>query len=202
MTRKILLSFVAIVASLGLFRQSAALISHTRELFFSKLSKAAIELTLDDVTYDPKYYSLEYPGGDLPADRGVCTDVIIRAYRKVDIDLQKEVHEDMKNNFSKYPQNWGLSQTDKNIDHRRVPNLMTFFSRHGKEKPISENATDYLPGDIVCWNLSGGITHIGIVVNKKSEDGLRPMIVHNIGNGQELADCLFKFKIIGHYSYR
>ncbi len=202
MTRKILLSFVAIVASLGLFGQSTALISQTRELFFSKLTKAAIELTLDDVTYDPKYYTLDYPGGDLPADRGVCTDVIIRAYRKVDIDLQKEVHEDMKNNFSKYPKNWGLSHPDKNIDHRRVPNLMIYFSRFGDEKPISENASDYITGDIVCWNLSGGITHIGIVVNKKSEDGLRPIIAHNIGNGQELADCLFEFKIIGHYSYQ
>ena len=133
--------------------------------------------------------------------KGVCTDVIIRAYRSIGIDLQKEVHEDMKANFSVYPKNWGLKTTDKNIDHRRVPNLMTFFKRKGAEKPITNNANDYLPGDIVSWNLGGVITHIGIVVNKKSRDGKRYLIVHNIGAGQVLEDCLFDFKIIGHYRY-
>jgi uncharacterized protein YijF (DUF1287 family) len=107
----------------------------------------------------------------------------------------------MKVNFNVYPKNWGLSATDKNIDHRRVPNLMTFFKRHGNEQPISSDPTSYLPGDIVCWNLGGGITHIGIVVNKRSPDNARYMIVHNIGAGQVLADCLFEYKIIGHYRY-
>jgi len=107
----------------------------------------------------------------------------------------------MKTNFDKYPKFWGLSKPDKNIDHRRVPNLMVFFKRYGKEKSISTNATDYLPGDIVCWNLGGSITHIGIVVNKKSNDGARYQIVHNIGAGQVLEDCLFDYKIIGHYQY-
>ena len=125
-----------------------------------------------------------------------------RAQERIDLYLQKEVHEDMDDNFSKYPKIWDLSHTDKNIDHRRVPNLMVFFSRHGKVKPLSTTASHYKTGDIVCWNLSGGITHIGIVVDKRSEDGLRPMIVHNIGDGQVLEDCLFEFKIIGHYSYR
>jgi len=166
-----------------------------------ELSDIALELTEQDVVYDPSYFSIDYPNGDVPNDKGVCTDVIIRAYRKVGIDLQKEVHEDMKANFNVYPKIWGLKSTDKNIDHRRVPNLMVFFKRQGAAKIISTNEKDYLPGDIVCWNLRGAITHIGIVVDKKSIDGKRNLIVHNIGGGQELADCLFSYKIIGHYRY-
>ncbi len=167
-----------------------------------ELDECALELTKQKVTYDPSYFSIDYPNGDVPSDKGVCTDVIIRAYRKIGIDLQKNVHEDMKANFSAYPKIWGLKTTDKNIDHRRVPNLMTYFKRKGAEKPISDNAKDYLPGDIVCWNLGGAITHIGIVVDKKSKDGKRNLIVHNIGGGQVLEDCLFDFKIIGHYRYK
>lgn len=169
--------------------------------FYSRLSHAAIELTNDEVVYDPSYYSITYPNGDIPDNKGVCTDVIIRAYRKLGIDLQKEVHEDMQVNFDLYPKIWGLSHTDKNIDHRRVPNLMVFFKRHGQVNPISTDPLAYKPGDIVCWNLGGGTTHIGLVVNKKSSDGQRYLIVHNIGGGQVLADCLFDYKIIGHYRY-
>ncbi len=169
--------------------------------FYDSLCIAAIELTKKDVVYDPAYFSIDYPNGDIPSDRGVCTDVIIRAYRKCGVDLQKEVHEDMNSNFESYPKIWGLSSTDKNIDHRRVPNLMKFFDRQNATKPITDNPNDYLPGDIVCWNLGGGITHIGIVVNIKSRDGQRNMIVHNIGEGQVMEDCLFDFKIIGHYRY-
>jgi len=169
--------------------------------FYKQLADSALTLTKQRVVYDPAYVRIAYPNGDVPADRGVCTDVIIRAYRKVGIDLQKEVHEDMKAHFSKYPKIGGATKTDTNIDHRRVPNLMTFFSRHGETKPISDKAGDYLPGDMVCWNLSGGIRHIGIVVDKKSSDGKRYLIVHNIGAGQVLEDCLFRFKIIGHYRY-
>lgn len=165
------------------------------------LSACALELTKQNVAYDPAYFPIDYPNGDIPADKGVCTDVIIRAYRKIGIDLQKEVHEDMSANFSTYPNIWGLTTTDKNTDHRRVPNLMTFFKRKGAEKPISDKAEDYIPGDIVCWNLGGAVTHIGIVVDKKSDDGKRNLIVHNIGAGQVLEDCLFDFKIIGHYRY-
>ncbi|MBS9462511.1 DUF1287 domain-containing protein [Flagellimonas sp. 389] len=165
------------------------------------LSDAALELTEQNVTYDPSYFSMDYPNGDVPSDKGVCTDVVIRAYRKLGIDLQKEVHEDMKANFNVYPKIWGLRTTDKNIDHRRVPNLMIYFKREGAEKSISDNASDYLPGDVVCWNLGGAITHIGIVVDKKSSDGKRNLIVHNIGRGQVLEDMLFDFKIIGHYRY-
>jgi hypothetical protein len=166
------------------------------------LSQAALELTKQKVTYDPSYFSIPYPNGDVPATKGVCTDVIIRAYRKMGMDLQKEVHEDMKANFKLYPKIWGLKTPDKNIDHRRVPNLMTYFERQGADKTITNNANDYIPGDVVCWNLSGAITHIGIVVNKKSNDGRRYLIVHNIGAGQVLEDCLFDFKIIGHYRFK
>lgn len=166
------------------------------------LSDAALELTTQKVTYDPSYFSIAYPNGAIPSNKGVCTDVVIRAYRKLGIDLQKEVHEDMKVNFNKYPKNWGLKRTDTNIDHRRVPNLMRFFERKGVVKIKSNNPIDYKPGDIVCWNLSGGITHIGIVIDKKSNDGLRNLIVHNIGAGQVIEDCIFNFKIIGHYSYK
>lgn len=169
--------------------------------FDKKLSAAAIELCNDVVTYDPSYYTIKYPNGDVPKGSGVCTDVVIRAYRKLGIDLQKEVHLDMKANFNLYPKNWGLKHTDKNIDHRRVPNLMVFFKRFGKEKPITSNPSDYKAGDIVCWNLGDGITHIGIVADKKSKDGKRNLIVHNIGNGQVMEDMLFDYKIIGHYTY-
>lgn len=169
--------------------------------FYDRLADSAEALTLQDVTYDPAYFSIDYPNGDIPNDKGVCTDVIIRAYRKAGIDLQKEVHEDMKDNFEKYPKIWGLTKPDKNIDHRRVPNLMIFFERQGEIKKVTDHPEDYLPGDIVCWDLGGGITHIGIVVKKRSDDNKRYLIVHNIGGGQVLADCLFSFKIIGHYRY-
>jgi len=176
--------------------------SFCQDSFYKKLSDSALELTRDQVQYDPAYFTIGYPNGDVPKNKGVCTDVVIRSYRKLGIDLQKEVHEDMTTHFDLYPKNWGLSHPDKNIDHRRVPNLMVFFSRNGIVKPISANAGDYVPGDLVCWDLGDNITHIGIVVNKKSSDGKRYLIVHNIGAGQKLADCLFHYKIIGHYQYR
>ncbi len=170
--------------------------------FYKRLSAAAIELTKDKVTYDPRYYSISYPNGDVPADKGVCTDVIIRAYRKLGIDLQKKIHEDMRANFSKYPKKWGMKSTDKNIDHRRVPNQATFFSRFGTVKKISNKGEEYLPGDIVTWDLGGGITHVGIVTGLMSSDKKRPLIVHNIGQGQVLQDCLFSYTITGHYCYK
>ena len=168
-----------------------------------KLSNAALILTKSKVTYDPKYVSIPYPNGDVSANTGVCTDVIVRAYRKsLNIDLQKDVHEDMKANFKLYPKYWGRTKTDSNIDHRRVYNLMIFFERKGLIKPSTLNAKDYKPGDVVCWNLRGSMAHIGLVVDKKSADGKRYLIVHNVGAGQVLADVLFAWKIIGHYSYK
>jgi len=169
--------------------------------FQLQLAEKALTLTEDNVTYDPSYFSMAYPNGDVPFDKGVCTDVVIRAYRKMDVDLQKEIHEDMKANFQLYPKIWGLQRTDTNIDHRRVPNLMLFFERFGEVLPLSKNAKDYLAGDIVCWNLGGAITHTGIVSHKKTASGKRPQILHNIGAGQVLQDCLFDFKIIGQHRY-
>lgn len=170
--------------------------------FYGKLSDAAIAITKDKVNYDGKYYTIKYPNGDVPKDKGVCTDVVKRAYRKLGIDLQKEVHEDMVKNFSKYPKSWGLKTTDSNIDHRRVPNLKVFFTRKRQSLTVTTKPGDYKPGDLVTWLLAGNLPHIGIVVNKKSLKGKGYMVVHNIGSGQEVEDCLFDYKITGHYRYK
>ena len=170
--------------------------------FPEKLSDAAIVLTKDKVSYDPSYFSISYPNGDVPKDKGVCTDVVIRAYRKLGIDLQKEVHEDMKKNFSKYPQKWGLKKTDPNIYHRRVPNLQVYFTRFGKSLEVTDKASDYKTGDLVTWMINNKMPHIGIVTNRKSADGKRNLIVHNVGGGQVLEDCLFQYKISGHYQFK
>ena len=166
-----------------------------------KLAIAAVTLTTEKVAYDPTYFRIPYPNGDVPTGKGVCTDVVIRAFRNVGIDLQQKVHEDMKSNFEAYPNMWGLSKPDTNIDHRRVPNLMKFFSRFGVSLPVKNVAGDYKPGDIVTWSLGRGLFHIGIVIDQKSNDGNRPLIVHNIGNGQEISDCLFLYPVLGHYRY-
>jgi len=164
---------------------------------------AAVERTQHAVRYDPAYVRIPYPGGDVPADTGVCTDEVIRAYRAVGVDLQKEVHEDMAANFSAYPnqRRWKLASTDTNIAHRRVPNLMVFFSRKGESLAISSIASEYSPGDLVTWDLGGGVPHIGIVVDQKSPGSRRFMIVHNIGQGPKMEDVLFNWKITGHYRY-
>ena len=163
-----------------------------------KLVQAARDQIGITITYYPCYVTLDYPGGDLPISKGVCSDVIIRAFRKLSIDLQKDVHEDIKSHFDKYPKKWGLQAPDKNIDHRRVPNLMIYFQRKGFSLPMSSKANDYKPGDIVSWDLGSGITHIGIVSDRTSSIGV-PLIIHNIGSGAQEEDILFSFKIIGHY---
>jgi uncharacterized protein YijF (DUF1287 family) len=168
--------------------------------FEEKLSNAAISIIDENIVYTPDYVSLKYPNGDVPSKTGVCSDVVIRAYRKLGIDLQKEVHEDMKANFSKYPTKWGLKKTDTNIDHRRVPNLEVFFERKGKKLVVSNNPNDYKTGEIVTWMINGKLPHIGIVTHKKSIDG-NPIIVHNVGGGQVLEDCLFSWEIVGHFKY-
>jgi uncharacterized protein len=173
-----------------------------REQFLCDLSNAALERTTHAVVYDPAYVRIPYPGGDVPAGRGVCADEVIRPYRALGIDLQKNVHEDMAANFGKYPKKWGLKKTDTNIDHRRVLNLMVFFARKGEKLAVTDKAADYGTGDIVAWDLTGdGLTHIGILTHLRSEDGQRPLIVHNIGAGPQLEDVLFNWKIIGHYRY-
>jgi hypothetical protein len=173
-----------------------------RQSFLHKLSDAAIERTTHTVRYVSAYVGIPYPGGDVPADTGVCTDEIIRSYRALGIDLQKEIHEDMKANFGEYPNQprWKQHHTDTNIDHRRVPNLMVFFTRKGENLPITNQSEDYAPGDLVTWDLGGNVPHIGIVVDKKSSSG-RYLVVHNIGQGPRAEDVLFLWKITGHYRY-
>lgn len=154
--------------------------------------------------YDGTYRRMSYPKGDVPRETGVCSDVIIRAYRAVGVDLQQRVHEDMKAHFALYPTTWGLKKPDTNIDHRRVPNLQVFFKRRGQSLPASNRADDYLPGDMVTWNLAAPakmIPHIGIVSTSRSADGARPLIIHNIGSGTKVEDILFEYKITGHYRY-
>ncbi|HKP86626.1 MAG TPA: DUF1287 domain-containing protein [Blastocatellia bacterium] len=161
----------------------------------------AIEQTRYTVTYDPSYVKLDYPGGDLPIEKGVCADVIVRAFRKGGTDLQREIHEDMARDFSAYPNKWGLSRPDSNIDHRRVPNLMTYFNRKRKAVQVTRDPKDYLPGDVVAWDLGNGLLHIGIVVNRRLPEGEKYYVVHNIGAGAKMEDVLFAWPIIGHYRY-
>jgi uncharacterized protein YijF (DUF1287 family) len=170
--------------------------------FLDKFVEAAVERTSHEVRYDATYFVIDYPGGDVPAEVGVCTDEVIRAYRAVGVDLQKLVHEDMGRDFAAYPRKWGLKRPDANIDHRRVPNLMVFFERQGAALPITTDARDFKPGDVVTWDLGGGMTHIGVVVNVPSDaDETRMRIVHNIGAGPKMEDVLFNWKMTGHYRY-
>ncbi|MBB4127179.1 hypothetical protein GGR77_002493 [Xanthomonas translucens] len=151
--------------------------------------------------YDPTYYTIAYPGGDVANDRGVCTDVVIRAYRHLGIDFQQLIHEDMRQNFSAYPQRWGNRSPDKNIDHRRVPNIETFLIRKGASLPVSDRAVDYRPGDLVTWRLTGGLPHIGIVSDRHAPGSDRPLILHNIGAGTAEDDVIFAYPIVGHFRY-
>lgn len=169
--------------------------------FTRALVEAALERPQHSVRYDAAYVRIPYPMGDVPADTGVCADEIIRVYRALGLDLQQLVHEDMARAFSRYPKIWGLSRPDTNIDHRRVPNLETFFRRHGLELSLSETGLDYQPGDIVTWRLDGRLPHIGIVTDILSADGLRPLIVHNVGAGPQLEDVLFAYPLAGRFRY-
>jgi len=169
--------------------------------FSMALVKAAIERTEHRVKYDGGYHVIPYPMGDVPDNVGVCTDVVIRAYRALDIDLQQLLHEDMQAHFFRYPNNWGLTKPDSNIDHRRVPNLQTFFTRHGTVLPVTLEGSDYAVGDLVTWTVAVHLLHIGIVINQKAPGSNRPMIVHNIGEGPKKEDMLFHYPITGHYRY-
>ncbi|MCK5903426.1 MAG: DUF1287 domain-containing protein [Cocleimonas sp.] len=152
-------------------------------------------------SYDGAYKKLAYPNGDVDVSTGVCTDVIIRAFRAVDIDLQKEIHKDMKRHFRKYPKKWGLKSTDRNIDHRRVPNMERYFTRKGYQVPIGKgyHFNNYLPGDLVVWRINGDLTHIGIVSDQKVPESTRHYIIHNPFQGVEISDWLTEFKIINHF---
>jgi uncharacterized protein len=195
---------VAIVLSLVASAFVAAQYPPTsRADFTRRLVAAAVERSTVHVRYVADYVRIPYPGGDVPADTGVCTDEIIRIYRKLGIDLQKEVYEDEVAHFNEYPRKWRwmLAHPDTNIDHRRVPNLMVFFRRNGESLPITANAADYSLGDVVAWDLGGGQTHIGMVVDRQPLLARRYMILHNIGRGPQIEDVLFDWKIIGHYRY-
>jgi len=168
----------------------------------ARLVAAAVDQTTRPVRYDGAYRRIPYPMGDVPADTGVCTDVVIRAYRALGIDLQQRVHEDMRAAFSAYPRAWGMAHPDPNIDHRRVPNLQTFFRRRGAALTSSDDPGRYAAGDLVTWMLPGNLPHIGVVIERRSPDGRRPLVVHNIGRGPEIEDTLVKFPITGHFRYR
>ena len=169
--------------------------------FATDLVEAAMERTRHQVTYEGEYRVIPYPMGDVPDGIGVCTDVVIRSYRTLGIDLQQLVHEDMKTHFSVYPNNWGLHKPDSNIDHRRVPNLQTFLTRHGTVLPVTSVESDYVAGDLVTWTVANHLPHIGIVTDHLVPRTKRPMIVHNIGEGPKKEDMLFEFPITGHYRY-
>jgi uncharacterized protein len=184
-------------SGLALTQTRARLLSEA----IKKLLDSAREQSKVTKNYDPRYVQIAYPGGDVPRETDVCSDVIIRAFRAVDIDLQKMVHEDMAKNFAIYPRKWRLSRPDNNIDHRRVPNLMMYFSRMGKALPIVENAQHFQAGDIVAWDLGTGQTHIGIASDVRKLFAQRSLIFHNIGAGVQHEDVLFKWRVIGHYRY-
>lgn len=167
-----------------------------------RLVSAAREQVGVTLIYNPAYVRLSYPGGDVALEQGVCTDVIVRAYRAaLNIDLQKLVHEDMKSSFAAYPKQWGLKRPDPNIDHRRVPNLQTLFQRKNASLPVTNNPADYRPGDLVTQMLPGNLPHIAIVSDRRSADGTRPLVIHNIGRGTREEDGLLAFPITGHYRF-
>lgn len=194
---------LVLLAVLPALAQEPPGLSQARRQFLDKLVAWAIERTHHGVRYDPAYVRIPYPEGDVPADTGVCTDEIIRVYRAAGVDLQKEVHEDMLRNFAAYPDErlWHVDHTDTNIDHRRVPNLKTFFARKGEVLRISTQTSDYSPGDLVTWDLGGNVAHIGIVVDRESLQTGRYLVVHNIGRGPQMEDVLFNWRITGHYRY-
>ena len=169
--------------------------------FGLRLSAAAEERATHQVTYDAAYVTIPYPNGDVAPDKGVCSDEVVRAYRLLGIDLQQLIHEDMRRAFHAYPRRWGLPRPDTNIDHRRVPNIATFFTRMGASVPVSNRGEDYKPGDVVAFALADGRPHIGIVTERMSSDGLRPLVMHNIGWGPQIEDMLFTLTITGRYRY-
>lgn len=184
-----------LLMSLLAFGQPTA---ESRAEFTRKLVQAAEARATVHVRYVPAYVRIPYPNGDVAADTGVCTDEIIRVYRALGVDLQREVHEDELRRPTAYPLHG--RRADTNIDHRRVPVLRAFFTLNGQPLPITRNAGDYLPGDLVTWDLGGGQTHIGMVVSKTNLLGTHK-ILHNIGAGPQIEDALFNWKITGHYRY-
>lgn len=203
MRKSIVILFIAFASCFGVNKKRAQEVRCDElPINVQKICKAAVERTKADVVYNGAYVSIDYPNGDVPASQGVCTDVVIRTYRKaLNLDFQQLIHEDMKKAFDKYPskQLWGLEKPDANIDHRRTQNIECFLKRKNAQLPITKNAKDYKPGDLVFWD-GIGFGHVGIVVNIYTEDSI-PMVVHNIGGGPELEDFLFGAEISGHYRW-
>ncbi len=199
--RTALAVLLAVIPPAGFLAQQGSAVPAGGPTLAGRVVQSALEQTTYTRFYDPAYVRLSYPGGDVPRERGVCTDVIIRAFRAAGIDLQREVHLDMAANFSAYPRRWGHARPDRNIDHRRVPNLMTYFRRQGKELPLSDDPAKFLPGDVVVWDLGGGVLHIGVVVSTRAWDGQHYLVVHNLAAGAKLEDVLFGWPIIAHYRY-
>jgi uncharacterized protein len=189
---------ITILSSLSLLTALTPLFGYQSENIHFKIAQAAVDQVGVTIEYAPGYISIQYPGGDIPRERGVCTDVVVRAFRGIGIDLQKEVHEDMKKHFKEYPKIWKMKAPDSNIDHRRVPNLMVFFQRQRKTLELD---SEYKPGDIVAWQLENGLLHIGIVSTENIPGGKRYYLIHNIGAGARKEDVLYEFKIIGHYRW-
>jgi uncharacterized protein len=189
---------ITILSSLFLLTAFTPLVGYQSENIQSKIAQAAMDQVGVTTAYAPGYVRIKYPGGDIPRERGVCTDVVVRAFRGIGVDLQKEVHEDMKKHFKEYPKIWKMKTPDPNIDHRRVPNLMKFLQRRGKALQLD---SEYKPGDIVAWQLENGLLHIGIVSTENIPAGKRYYLIHNIGAGAQKEDVLHEFKIIGHYRW-
>ncbi|HSE48842.1 MAG TPA: DUF1287 domain-containing protein [Terriglobales bacterium] len=199
----VVMAALALLLSAAAAQQARHAPRPAREEFLAALVAAANDRPNHPARYEPKYVAIPYPSGDVPADTGVCADEIVRVYRAAGVDLQKLVHEDMKRAWADYPRKWGARRPDRNIDHRRVPNLQVFFRRHGESLAITQDAKDYAPGDIVTWNLlgkDGELPHIGMVVDQRGPSG-RWMVEHNIGAGPEIADVLFDWPVTGHYRY-
>lgn len=194
-------NFIIAVLAVALSYTSAFAASAYADRFVEGLVKAARERTNHHETYDGSYRKIDYPMGDVPDDRGVCTDLVIRAYRSLNVDLQVLIHEDMARHFAAYPAIWNLQQPDRNIDHRRVPNMQTFLTRHRAAVPVTQTPQDYLAGDLVTWMLPGSLPHIGIVSDRFVHGTRRPKILHNIGAGPVEDDILFRYRITGHYRY-
>ncbi|RVU83911.1 DUF1287 domain-containing protein [Leucothrix sargassi] len=192
----------AILLAAGLLATSQAAVANN--YFGHLLANAADERTKHRVTYNGQYQPIGFPWGDVPNNIGVCSDVVIRAYRKLGIDLQHLVNHDISLNFHAYPSysQWRLSKPDPNIDHRRVLNLQVFFARAGQSLPISYEPSAYRPGDLVTWNIRPGLPHIGIVSDKVAADGVTPLIIHNIDKGPEYSDTIFNMEITGHFRYQ
>ena len=195
-------SALALFAGSTLWSQEASQPLFEAEAWAIKLIEAAETQVGLTTVYDPAYRRLAYPMGDVPMQRGVCTDVVIRAYRAAfGIDLQKLVHEDMKTAFASYPTIWGLRRPDRNIDHRRVPNLERFLKRQGADLPVTRDGADYKPGDLVSQRLPGNLPHLAIVTNRRAKSGNHALVIHNIGSGTRIEDRLFDFRISGHFRF-